>query len=116
LYQSIQFNKHIVTLQDLIRDYSELKSDLDKLAAMLAVTAEDNDDMFHSKMSLFQSEAMVIFDQLELRYTSMDVAYKDVLLYFGEDPGDMKPDEFFGIFVKFISDWEVRNVTVLCNT
>ena len=35
----------------------------------------------------------------------MDVAYKDVVSYFGEDPSDMKPDEFFGIFQTFTSSW-----------
>lgn len=53
----------------------------------------------------FRDRAIERFDQLEVRYTSMDVAYKDVVTYFGEDPGDMKPDEFFGIFQTFTSSW-----------
>ncbi|OAD02335.1 hypothetical protein MUCCIDRAFT_145229 [Mucor lusitanicus CBS 277.49] len=56
-------------------------------------------------MYKFRDRAIEKFDQLEVRYTSMDVAYKDVVSYFGEDPSDMKPDEFFGIFQTFTSSW-----------
>jgi len=84
-----------------------LKNDLDKLAYTLA-EIDDDDDVFMKKTFDFHKKATTRFDQLQVRYTSMDIAYKDALLYFGEDPRDMKPDEFFGIFVKFMSDWEVR--------
>jgi hypothetical protein len=66
--------------------------------------AEPNDN-YAKVMYEFRDRAIERFDQLEVRYTSMDVAYKDVVTYFGEDPGDMKPDEFFGIFQTFTSSW-----------
>lgn len=62
-------------------------------------------DNYANTMYQFRDHAIEKFDQLEVRYTSMDVAYKDVVSYFGEDPSDMKPDEFFGIFQTFTSSW-----------
>ncbi|KAL9545835.1 hypothetical protein PS6_007998 [Mucor atramentarius] len=69
---------------------------------------ENDNDVFSEKTSDFYKNAMIQFDQLLVRYTSMDVAYKDVFLYFGEKAKDMKPDGFFSIFVKFMSDWEAH--------
>lgn len=41
----------------------------------------------------------LLYDQLQVRYASMDAACKDVLLYFGEDPSNIKPDEFFSMYI-----------------
>ncbi|KAI8883189.1 hypothetical protein K501DRAFT_219845, partial [Backusella circina FSU 941] len=71
------------------------------------------DDTFNKKMTQFRTEAINTFDQVEVRYTAMDVAYKDVLVYFGEDPSHVKPDEFFSIFSKFIADWERSKKDIL---
>ncbi|KAL9540551.1 hypothetical protein MBANPS3_009622, partial [Mucor bainieri] len=57
-------------------------------------------------MRSFRNYAIEKFDDLEVRYTSMDVAYRDVVTYFGENPDQMKPDEFFGIFKTFTLSWE----------
>ncbi|GAN04274.1 hypothetical protein MAM1_0059d03734 [Mucor ambiguus] len=95
-----------VTLQDLVYDYNQLRNSLDNLVYTLTEIEKDEDNVFIEKTSDFFKNAMVRFNQLQVRYTSMTVAYNDVLLYFGEDPSDIKPDEFFNIFVKFISDWE----------
>lgn len=100
----------IVTIQDLIKDYNELRVGLQTLIHELDChysgdyVAEPNDN-YAKVMYEFRDRAIERFDQLEVRYTSMDVAYKDVVTYFGEDPSDMKPDEFFGIFQTFTSSW-----------
>lgn len=99
-----------VTIQDLIKDYNELRVGLKTLIHELdyhygpdyEAAEEDN---YAEVMYKFRDRAIERFDQLEVRYTSMDVAYKDVVSYFGEDPADMKPDEFFGIFQTFNSSW-----------
>jgi cytokinesis protein len=65
------------------------------------------DDQFYKFVAQFQEEAVPKFDELEVRYTAMDIAYKDVVTFFGENASEMKPDEFFGIFKTFTSSWEV---------
>ena len=102
----------IVTIQDLIKDYNELRVGLQKLIHELERYENDPEDIpendrFIEVMSQFRDTAIEKFDQLEVRYTSMDIAYKDVVTYFGENPRDMKPDEFFGVFKTFTSSWEV---------
>lgn len=42
---------------------------------------------------------MIKFDQLQVRYAYMDVACKDVLLYFGKDLSNIKPDELFSMYI-----------------
>lgn len=99
-----------MTIQDLIKDYNELRVGLQTLIHELDCHYSNDyeaapGDNFASVMYKFRDRAIEKFDQLEVRYTSMDVAYKDVVSYFGEDPSDMKPDEFFGIFQTFTSSW-----------
>lgn len=102
-------------MQDLIKDYNELRVGLQKLIQELDRAPEEEEeqdssagqDRFVEVMTAFRDTAIEKFDQLEVRYTSMDVAYKDVVTYFGENPRDVKPDEFFSIFKTFTSSWEV---------
>lgn len=103
-----------VTIQDLIKDYNELRVGLQQIIYELDRHYGDDyeapeGDNFERIMTSFRDTSVEKFDQLEVRYTSMDVAYKDVVSYFGENPGDMKPDEFFSIFKTFTSSWEVSN-------
>jgi cytokinesis protein len=101
-----------VTLQDMVKDYNEIRSGLQKLLQELDnhygddYEAPDGDN-FAKTMYAFRNDAIDKFEQLEVRYTSMDVAYKDVVTFYGENPDQMKPDEFFGIFKTFTSSWEV---------
>ncbi|KAG0169559.1 hypothetical protein DFQ28_004162 [Apophysomyces sp. BC1034] len=100
-----------VTLQDMVKDYNELRSGLQKLIQELDNHYEEDyeapaGDHFAKVMRKFRDEAIGKFEELEVRYTSMDVAYKDVVGYYGENPDQMKPDEFFGIFKTFTSSWE----------
>lgn len=105
-----------VTLQDMVKDYNEIRLGLQKLIEELENHyPEDQDsqedesseiDNYCQIMRSFRNDAIEKFEELEVRYTSMDVAYRDVVTYFGENPDQMKPDEFFGIFKTFTSSWE----------
>ncbi|ORZ05858.1 hypothetical protein BCR42DRAFT_427913 [Absidia repens] len=100
-----------VTLQDMVKDYNEIRSGLQKLLQELENHYGDGyvapeGDNFAKTMVDFRNNAIDKFEQLEVRYTSMDVAYKDVVSFYGENPNQMKPDEFFGIFKTFTSSWE----------
>jgi cytokinesis protein len=109
----------------LIKDYNELRVGLQQIIYELDRHYGDDyeapqGDNFERIMTSFRDTSVEKFDQLEVRYTSMDVAYKDVVSYFGENPGDMKPDEFFSIFKTFTSSWEVSDrlqaITILLNS
>lgn len=108
---------HPVTLQDMVKDYNEIRVGLQKLIQELENHYPDEGqespddasseiDNYCQIMRSFRNDAIEKFEELEVRYTSMDVAYRDVVGYFGENPDQMKPDEFFGIFKTFTSSWE----------
>lgn len=102
-----------VTLQDLVKEYNEIRVGLQKLIQELDNHYEEGyeapeGDNYAQVMKKFRDDAIEKFEELEVRYTSMDVAYRDVVTYFGENPDQMKPDEFFSIFKTFTSSWEVR--------
>lgn len=96
----------------MVKDYNEIRVGLQKLIEELEnhydedFEAPDGDN-YAQVMRNFRNEAIEKFEELEVRYTSMDVAYRDVVSYYGENPDQMKPDEFFGIFKTFTSSWEV---------
>jgi cytokinesis protein len=111
----------------MVKEYNEIRADLQKLIQELdnhypEVDEEEEDsdeenesslavvDNYAQVMRNFRNEAIEKFEELESRYTSMDVAYRDVVGYFGENPDQMKPDEFFSIFKTFTSSWEVSLV------
>jgi cytokinesis protein len=105
----------LVTLSDLIKEYNELRSGLQVLLEEIERHQSDErepvpDDQYYKFVSQFQEEAVPKFDELEVRYTAMDIAYKDVVTFFGENASEMKPDEFFGIFKTFTSSWEVSDL------
>ncbi|KAI9254347.1 hypothetical protein EDC94DRAFT_618559 [Helicostylum pulchrum] len=100
-----------VTLQDMVKDYNEIRVGLQKLIQELENHYDEDEetpegDNYAQVMRNFRNDAIEKFEELEVRYTSMDVAYKDVVSYYGENPDQMKPDEFFGIFKTFTSSWE----------
>lgn len=41
-------------------------------------------------------------------HSRMKQEYHKVVKFFGEDPAKMRIDDFFGTFVAFITDFEVR--------
>ncbi|KAI8095753.1 hypothetical protein BDF21DRAFT_374116 [Thamnidium elegans] len=100
-----------VTLQDMVKDYNEIRVGLQKLIQELDNHYDEDEetpegDNYAQVMRNFRNDAIEKFEELEVRYTSMDVAYKDVVSYYGENADQMKPDEFFGIFKTFTSSWE----------
>ncbi|CAG8540895.1 117_t:CDS:10, partial [Acaulospora colombiana] len=99
-----------VSQQDMTNEYRMMGTKLNDLAVELQmhytdVELEEN-DRFAEVMRDFVVKSQEKFEQLRIKYTSMEVAYKDVLSYFGEDPNNTKPDEFFGIFKIFITSFE----------
>ncbi|CAG8488845.1 26939_t:CDS:10 [Racocetra persica] len=104
-----------VSQQEMTNEYRQMGTKLNELAVELQkhfgedVELEKN-DRFPEIMKEFVVKSQQKFEDLQMEYTSMEVAYKDVVAYFGEDPKNTKPDEFFGIFKTFLTSFErVRN-------
>ncbi|CAG8544118.1 19641_t:CDS:10 [Racocetra fulgida] len=104
-----------VSQQEMTNEYRQMGTKLNDLAIELQKHFGDdveleNNDRFPEMMKEFVVKSQQKFEDLQMEYTSMEVAYKDVVAYFGEDPKNTKPDEFFGIFKTFLTSFErVRN-------
>lgn len=72
---------------------------------------KNDDEQKHSNftpvMSAFYQDAKKQYMALEEARNTMISRYEKVIRYYGEDPGKMTPDEFFGIFNTFVTSWEV---------
>jgi cytokinesis protein len=99
-----------VSQQEMTSEYRMMGAQLNDLDIELQKNFTDVEleetDKFPGVMKDFVIESKQKFEALQVKYTSMEVAYKDVVAYFGEDPKNTKPDEFFGIFKIFIASFE----------
>lgn len=68
--------------------------------------AKKRSDRFFVVMNEYESSALGRFEELEALYVNVDATWKDVMSYYGENPRNTQPDEFFNIFAKFISNWK----------
>ncbi|CAG8587781.1 5192_t:CDS:2, partial [Funneliformis mosseae] len=99
-----------VSQQEMTNEYRIMGTKLNDLSVELQkhftdVELEKN-DRFPIVMKSFVINSQQKFEELQVKYTAMEVAYKDVVAYFGEDPKNTKPDEFFGVFKTFITSFE----------
>lgn len=100
-----------VSQQEMTNEYRQMGAKLNDLAIELQKNFGDDieleeQDRFPKIMKDFVVKSKEKFENLQMEYTEMEVAYKDVVAYFGEDPKNTKPDEFFGIFKTFITSFE----------
>ena len=55
----------------------------------------------------FLAESEGKMTELVELYSNMKQDFKQVVLFFGEDPTKMRIDDFFSIFASFMTDFEV---------
>ncbi|KAG2233169.1 hypothetical protein INT48_005007 [Thamnidium elegans] len=65
-----------------------------------------NRDRFSQVMEEFRNSANNRFEELEALYVNVDFKWRDIMVYYGESPKLMRPDEFFQIFSRFITSWK----------
>lgn len=67
-------------------------------------------DRFQQVMEDYRHSANNRFEELEALYINVDAKWKDVMLYYGENPKIMRPHEFFNIFSQFIHSWKIASI------
>lgn len=96
---------------EMNNEFRELETGLANIDQELKEHYDENthseDDRFLPVMRDFHTQASTEFKRLYLLRNKMGEWYDKVVRYYGEDPTKMHPDEFFGIFKKFTSSWEV---------
>ena len=62
---------------------------------------------FGKKLDQFYRKANELFEEQEKKMVQAEEAYEAIVTSFAEDPKIMTPEEFFGIFDKFSSQYSV---------
>eukprot|EP00160_Parvularia_atlantis_P016023 Unigene4873_Nuclearia_a/m.14906 Unigene4873_Nuclearia_a/g.14906 ORF Unigene4873_Nuclearia_a/g.14906 Unigene4873_Nuclearia_a/m.14906 type:complete len:323 (+) Unigene4873_Nuclearia_a:648-1616(+) len=99
-----------VSLPALKTEMAQLRKSITSLRAELEVRKDDPiqpDDDFMSVMKNFYAEASRTAEKLEGEYAKAEAKFAELVQLFGEDPKAMTPEEFFGIFSRFVNNWVV---------
>ncbi|CAN7941935.1 unnamed protein product, partial [Ixodes hexagonus] len=102
-----------VNLGELTREIQDLKTGLGEVQRELEFLRgqpAQHGDKFVLVMKEFITGATYKFSELEDSFQDMKSRYEKTVRRFGEDPLQMPPDEFFGIFDSFLTSFsEARN-------
>ncbi|XP_064489611.1 disheveled-associated activator of morphogenesis 1-like isoform X2 [Ornithodoros turicata] len=102
-----------VNLGELTKEIQDLKSGLNEVQRELEYLRSQPPqpgDKFVVVMKEFITSATYKFSELEESFQDMKHRYEKTVRRFGEDPQQLPPDEFFGIFDNFLTSFsEARN-------
>ena len=68
---------------------------------------------FPKLLSDFLDSSVNQYDRMDVRFKKSQAAYDDLVILFAEEPKNTPPDEFFGIFSKFIQSYQLAKVRPL---
>ncbi|KAI8972343.1 hypothetical protein BDB01DRAFT_810325 [Pilobolus umbonatus] len=99
-----------IEFEALKKDLGQLESELTEHYPESSGQDEGNNmkemDKFQSTMHQFFKEASSEFKRVCMLSNKMEETYAQTVMFYGEDPSMIQPNEFFGIFKTFVSDWE----------
>lgn len=105
----------MASIADIVQQYTEMRQGLKHLGVELESYwkeqhQEDKHDRFYTVMEEYQTSATGRFEELEALYVNVDAKWKDAMVYYGENPRNKRPDEFFNIFARFLSSWKTSAI------
>lgn len=100
----------MASVSDMVQQYTEMRQNLKRLEVELETQWQgkelDKDDKFLSVMTEHRTTAAHRFEVLETLYVNMDAKWKEVMVFYGENPKVMRPDDFFSVFSQFLQHWK----------
>lgn len=101
----------MASITDIVQEYTDMRQGLKQLGIELDAHwrgkgIDFKRDRFYAVMTEFRNSVMERFEEIEALYVNMDVKWKNVMIYYGENPQTMRPDEFLDIFARFLSNWK----------
>ncbi|ORX46807.1 actin-binding FH2 [Hesseltinella vesiculosa] len=102
----------MASVNDIIQEYTDMRQTLKQLEKELQDhwQGKDNldaEDLFLEVMQEHHKAATDRFDDLETLYLNMDAKWKNTMVFYGENPKVMRPDDFFSVFHQFTTQWKV---------
>ncbi|KAG1443253.1 hypothetical protein G6F56_010741 [Rhizopus delemar] len=97
------------SISDIVQEYTDMRQGLKQLGIELDTHWKDQTDLqdrFHVVMQEHRRSVIERFEEIEVLYINMDAKWKHLMLFYGENPQRMRPDEFFQIFSRFIHSWK----------
>ncbi|KAI8096734.1 formin homology 2 domain-containing protein [Halteromyces radiatus] len=106
----------MASINDMVQQYTEMRQSLKQLTLELGtkwqpedVTLEEG-DRFLDVMTEHCEAANNRFEDLETLYVNMDAKWKDVMMFYGENPKAMRPDDFFSTIAQFVTSWKEASI------
>ncbi|ORZ06045.1 hypothetical protein BCR42DRAFT_427576 [Absidia repens] len=103
----------MASVNDIIQQYTDMRQTLKQLDDELKshwvpekTKQLDENDHFLQVMTDHHKAATDRFEDLETLYLNMDAKWKNTMVFYGENPKAMRPDDFFSIFVDFLNNWK----------
>ncbi|KAG1085104.1 hypothetical protein G6F42_021530 [Rhizopus arrhizus] len=105
----------MASIADIVQQYTEMRQGLKHLGVELESYwkeqhQDDKHDRFFTVMEEYRTSATGRFEELEALYVNVDAKWKDAMVYYGENPRNKRPDEFFNIFARFLSSWKTSAI------
>jgi len=101
-------NKQPVVLDNFQKEFSELKVNLTKISEELKKHSDkDENDRFFRTFSPFVTRAKANIDSLESTANSTKELFEIAVRFFGEQPANYTPEDFFGLITQFIDSFKV---------
>lgn len=102
----------MASVNDMVQQYTDMRQGLKELDLELGTQWQPEDveleegDRFREVMTEHRDRASTKFEDLQTIYLNMDAKWKEVMMYYGENPKVMRPDDFFGVFAHFVTSWK----------
>jgi hypothetical protein len=111
-YKSIRVLKTEIvmsSIREIAQQYTEMRHGLkhlgDELDKHWKTLKDSPHDRFYNMMEEYRNSALSRFEELELLYVNVQAKWKDTMSYYGENPKEMDPGEFFSVFSQFLCSW-----------
>lgn len=108
-----QIRQAMVTIRDNLKQLNTLLEQLeeDSLKAKASkeppkpTTSETLNLKFKNEMKSFYDEAQKVYTAMDAKMKSAEVNFEAACVLYAEDPKTSTPEEFFGVFAKFVSSF-----------
>ncbi|OAD77064.1 hypothetical protein PHYBLDRAFT_158061, partial [Phycomyces blakesleeanus NRRL 1555(-)] len=116
LKNASQAARIMASFNDMSQQYAEMRMSLRQLEVELGskwqgegVQLEEG-DRFLAVMNEHREAAANRFEDLQTLYLNMDAKWKSVMVFYGENPAVMRPDDFFSTFSEFVKNWKEASI------
>jgi len=93
-----------VSLPTLMGEFTKLTKDYETLITIVtSVEKSSEDDVFTEKLQSFLNDNNAVIEQMKQDVAKMNVDFESLVKYFGDDPSQTDPEQFFGKWKKFLN-------------